>query len=207
MYGLVLTVWKDPNNKGKICFLESMFNLTQADTHSQEGKLWFTHSSHLFLFEEDYWASLVAQMVKNLPALWETWVQSLGREDSLEKGMATHSSILAWRIPCTREAWWVTACGVTKSEDMTKGPTLSLSLFIVGEELSNQEWYPEKKRERELETSMKVQWLRLHVVNAGSEGSTPGWWTKIPHFMWCDQKVKKKKSRKAWKQWSSKQGV
>ena len=45
------------------------------------------------------WASLVAQLVKNLPAMWETWVQSLGREDSLEKGKATHSSILAWRIP------------------------------------------------------------------------------------------------------------
>ena len=43
------------------------------------------------------WASLVAQMVKDLPAMWETWVQSLGWEDPLEKGMATHSSILAWR--------------------------------------------------------------------------------------------------------------
>ena len=42
-------------------------------------------------------ASLVAQMVKNLPAVWETWVQSLGWEDPLEKGKATHSSILAWR--------------------------------------------------------------------------------------------------------------
>ena len=38
-------------------------------------------------------------MVKNLPAMWVTWVQSLGREDPLEKGMATHSNILAWRIP------------------------------------------------------------------------------------------------------------
>ena len=45
------------------------------------------------------WASLVAQMVKNLPAMWETSVQSLGWEDSLEEGMATHSRILAWRIP------------------------------------------------------------------------------------------------------------
>ena len=45
------------------------------------------------------WASLVAQLVKNLPATWETWVQSLGWEDPLEKGKATHFSILAWRIP------------------------------------------------------------------------------------------------------------
>ena len=43
----------------------------------------------------------VAQLVKNLPAMWETWVRSLGWEDSLEEGMATHSSILAWRIPWT----------------------------------------------------------------------------------------------------------
>ena len=46
-------------------------------------------------------ASLVAQMVKNLPAMWETWVRSLSQEEPQEKGMATHSSILAWRIPWT----------------------------------------------------------------------------------------------------------
>ena len=44
------------------------------------------------------WASLMAQLVKNLPAVWETWVRSLGWEDPLERGKATHSSILAWRI-------------------------------------------------------------------------------------------------------------
>ena len=49
------------------------------------------------------WASLVAQMVKNLVAMWETLVQSLGWEDALEEGMATHSSILAWRIPWTEQ--------------------------------------------------------------------------------------------------------
>ena len=47
------------------------------------------------------WASLVAQLVKNLPAVQKTWVQSLGWEDPLEKEKATHSSILAWRIPWT----------------------------------------------------------------------------------------------------------
>ena len=47
------------------------------------------------------WVSLVAQLVKNPPAMWETWVQPLGWEDPLEKGAATHSSILAWRIPWT----------------------------------------------------------------------------------------------------------
>ena len=49
------------------------------------------------------WASLVAQTVESLPAMEETWVQSLGREDPLEEGMATHSSILAWSIPWTEE--------------------------------------------------------------------------------------------------------
>ena len=49
------------------------------------------------------WASLVAETVKNPPAMQETWVQSLGWEDPLEEGMATYSSILAWRIPWTEE--------------------------------------------------------------------------------------------------------
>ena len=48
-------------------------------------------------------ASLVAQRLKHLPAMWETWVQFLGQEDPLEKEMATHSSILAWRIPWMEE--------------------------------------------------------------------------------------------------------
>ena len=55
------------------------------------------------IISSSVWASLVAQMVKNLPAIPETRVQPLGREDSLEKGMATHSSILAWRISWTEE--------------------------------------------------------------------------------------------------------
>ena len=58
----------------------------------------------------------MAQLVKNPPAMWETWVQSLGREDTLEKEMTTHSSILAWRIPMDRGAWWATVHGVAKSQ-------------------------------------------------------------------------------------------
>ena len=64
---------------------------------------------------EDRAASLVAQTVKNLRAMWETWVRSLGWEDPLEEGMATHSSILAWRIP-RRGAWRATVHGVIKSQ-------------------------------------------------------------------------------------------
>ena len=62
------------------------------------------------------WASLVAQMVKNPPAMQETWVQSLSWEDSLEKGMATHCSILALRIPMDKGAWQATVHRVAKSQ-------------------------------------------------------------------------------------------
>ena len=57
----------------------------------------------------------MAQMIKSLPAMWETWVQSLGWDDPLEEGMATLSSILAWRIPMGRGAWVAIVHGVAKS--------------------------------------------------------------------------------------------
>ena len=60
-------------------------------------------------------AALVAQTVKNLPAMQETWVRFLGWEDPLEEGMATHSSILAWRICINRGNWQAMVHGVTKS--------------------------------------------------------------------------------------------
>ena len=53
-------------------------------------------------------------MIKKLPVMQETWVKSLGQEDLLEKEMTTHSSILAWRIPWTEEAWQATVYGVTE---------------------------------------------------------------------------------------------
>ena len=56
-------------------------------------------------------ASLVAQMVKRLPAVRETWVRSLGCEDPLKKAMATHSSTLAWKIPWTEEPDWLQSIG------------------------------------------------------------------------------------------------
>ena len=81
------------------------------------------------------WASLVAQTVKNLPAMQETWVRSLGGEDPLEKGMATHSSIPAWRIPWTEEPH---GSGLgsdspwgDKQSDRTEQLTLSLSCQYI----------------------------------------------------------------------------
>ena len=58
----------------------------------------------------------MAQMVKNLPAMQETWILSLGREDPLEKGMAIHSSILAWTVPRTEEPWQATVHGIAQSQ-------------------------------------------------------------------------------------------
>ena len=68
-------------------------------------------------------ASLVAQIVRNLPAMQETWVRSLGWEDPLKEGMATHSSIPAWRIPMDRGARWAI---VTKSQ-MHAAPRMKCS--------------------------------------------------------------------------------
>ena len=65
--------------------------------------------------KEEAGASLVAQMVKNLPAMQETQVQSLSQEDALEKGMATHSSLLAWRIPWTEEPGRLQSMGLQRA--------------------------------------------------------------------------------------------
>ena len=83
----------------------------------------------------------MTQMIKNLPAMWETWVWSLGWEDSLEKGMATHSSVLAWRIPWTEEPgglqsmglqrvrhYWVTNTLTTKIRKKTRVSTLTTTV-------------------------------------------------------------------------------
>ena len=72
-------------------------------------------SSNTILISAQKLAFLVAQMVKHLPAMQETWVQCQGWEDPLEEGMATHSSILAWRIPIDRGASRATVYRVAKS--------------------------------------------------------------------------------------------
>jgi len=74
--------------------------------------------------------SLVTQMVKNLPAIWETWVWSLGQEDPLEQEMATHSSMLAWRIPWTEEPGGLQSIEL----DMIECLTLPLSHQIPRED-------------------------------------------------------------------------
>ena len=73
---------------------------------ARRGSLWLSPS----------FTSLVVQRLKHLPAMWETWVRSLGREDPLEKEMATHSSILAWRIPWTEELGGLQSTGRKESD-------------------------------------------------------------------------------------------
>ena len=60
----------------------------------------------------------MAQLLKNLPAMWETWAQTLGQEDALEKGMATHTSILAWRIPWKEEPGGLQSMGLQRVRDI-----------------------------------------------------------------------------------------
>ena len=80
---------------------------------------------------------MVAQMVKNLPIMQETWVQSLGREDPLKEGMATHSSVLGWRIQWTEELGGLQSM-VRKESDTTGQLTLSLFERMMKLELKSQ---------------------------------------------------------------------
>ena len=90
-----------------------MVNHSNVGTCVQEES---RKSSHIII---TIWASLIAQLVKHLPAMQETWVRSLGQEDPLEKEMATHSSILAWRIPWTEKLGGLQSTG-HKESDMTE---------------------------------------------------------------------------------------
>ena len=76
-------------------------------------------------------ASLVAQIIKNLPAMWETWVRSLGQEDPLVKGMATHSSILAWRSPWTEKPGRLQSRGSQRFGHDWATFTLTLARFFT----------------------------------------------------------------------------
>ena len=87
--------------------------LLLASLESESGTSASSHAENLEGFGGG--TSLVAQTVKRLATMRETWVQSLGREDFLEKEMATHSSILVWKNSMDGGTWWATVHGVTKS--------------------------------------------------------------------------------------------
>ena len=84
-------------------------SITTGDALQEQDKLRFLDAYRVFSG-----ASLVAQRLKRLPGMQETWVRSLGQEDPLEKEMATHSSILAWRIPWTEESGRLQSMGSQK---------------------------------------------------------------------------------------------
>ena len=82
------------------------------------------------------WTSLMVQAVKNPSTMQETWVQSLGWEDPLEEGMATHSSILAWRIPMDRGAWRAIVHGVAKSPTRLSDFTFTSHFHALEKEMA-----------------------------------------------------------------------
>ena len=78
----------------------------------------------------NYWASVVAQLVKNPLTMWETWVRFLGWEDPLEEGMAIHSTILAWRIPKDRGTWQAAVHGVAKELNTTEQLSIAYAQLL-----------------------------------------------------------------------------
>ena len=125
----------------------------------------------------------MAQTEKNMPARQETWVPSLNQEDTMDKGMATHSSILARRIPWTEELGGLQSMGSQRvrhdgaTNTFTFNPQAALRLDAEAE-----------SRKERAGTSLAVQWLRLYTPNAQGMGSIPGWGTRVPHAAWCGQK-------------------
>ena len=133
-YISTFTVW---HKVVSLPYTPSVLHLLSPPSTLTSDNYWYFHCPHSFVFSSIsyswnhtrdslfrlvyfHWASLVAQRLKRLPLIRETWVRSLGWEDPLEKEMATHSSILAWRIPWTEnlmdgEAWWATVHGAAKS--------------------------------------------------------------------------------------------
>ena len=102
----------NPNSKRWSEFPQNLGPNMQEGRFSEEYLVFFEDEKAL----DTGRASPVAQMVKNRPAMWETLVQSPVWEDPLEEGMAIHSSILVWRIPMERGAWWATIHGVVQSQ-------------------------------------------------------------------------------------------
>ena len=87
------------------------------------------HGDGIGVATDGHLGNLVAQMVKNLPAMQENRVQSSGREDPLEKGITVHSSLLAWRNPMDRGAWRATVHGVAKSRTQLKQRSMQARTF------------------------------------------------------------------------------
>ena len=106
------------------------------------------------------WTSLVAQTVKRLPTMRETRVHSLGREDLLEKEMATHSSILAWKNPTDGGAWWATVHGVAKSRTRLSGFTFTFSINYYHHTLNSKHFHYLKRNSVPCQASLSMGFCR-----------------------------------------------
>ena len=131
--------------------------------HSVTGLITLIHSlkNHLLSVYYTPWASLVAQMVKRLSAMQETWVQSLGWEDPLEKAMAAHSSILAWKIPWMAEPGRLPSMGSQRvGHDWLTSLSLSLYTYIICHvRCSKVPWRKIQQGDRELRLAGGSYWL------------------------------------------------
>ena len=133
----------------------------------------------LFLTNSEIFRVVLSQMVKNLPALQETWVQSLGREDSLKKEIETHSSIHAWKILWMQEPGRLQSMGPQR---VGHDWAISLSLYIGKRNIINKagkhifsvhmskyvHWNIMSKKCTYIGTSLVVQWLRIHCPFQGT---------------------------------------
>ena len=115
-----------------MCITESLYS---TDWHNIVNQLYF-NKIYICVYVCKYiyiyvyiWASLIAQSIKNLPAMKETWVRFLGQEDALEKKMATHSSILAWRIPWTEEPGRLQSMGSQELDTTTPQPFVYIHIW------------------------------------------------------------------------------
>ena len=135
--------------------------------------------------------SLVVQIVKRLPTMWETWVQSLGREDLLEKEMATHSSILAWKIPWTEESGGLQSMGLQRvGHDWATSPSPSLPLMPPGKPEfllpQKESWYRNWNLNGDVEIEEPPNgWIKIGWELEGVCCEPPrilGWENGLPYF-------------------------
>ena len=117
--------------KKPIKIVRKNFKFSQSKTKTKDDRIRISENYH------DAWASLVAQIVNNLPAMRETWIRSLGWEDPLEKGKATHSSILAWRISWIEEPGRLQSMGLQRVKHHQVTFTFHFILVLKRAQLSS----------------------------------------------------------------------
>ena len=115
-------------------------------------------------------------MVKNPPAMQKTWVRSPGQEDPLQEGMATHSSILAWRIPKDRGAWWATVHGVTNSQTRLNNKHKHIKYLISTCRKGNTHTQKSLSRVRLFATP----WIVAHQAPRSMGFSRHEYWSGLP---------------------------